>query len=74
MYPDTSWQPSRTEIYVESTEAGIRQVDVAVDDSDSGEDSDKEDSEFGDNAEICMLEKLDFDTEVVIDSDLEEDN
>ena len=45
-----------------------------MDDSDSGEDSDEEDSEFGDNAEICMLEKLDFDTEVVIDSDLEEDN
>ena len=65
---------SRTKIYVDSTEAGIRLVDIADDDSSSDADSDVEDSEIDENAEICQLEKLDFDDEMEIDSDLEEDN
>ena len=45
-----------------------------MDDSDVDEDSDEEDSKFDENDGICMLEKLDFNAEMEIDSDLEEDS
>jgi hypothetical protein len=74
----TTWMPALRNLTPclcsDSAETGIRQVDVPDDDAGSDEESDEEDSEIDENAEICSLESLDFDHEVEIDSDQEENN
>ena len=63
-----------TDIYVDSTEEGIRQGDIADDDANSDEDSGGEDSIIDENEEICRLERMDFQEEVELESDLEDNN
>jgi hypothetical protein len=53
---------SHTEIYVESTGAGIKQVEILTDiDSDSEGDHAGEDFEMDENLQSCELENRDFD-------------
>ena len=65
---------SRTGVYVDSTEEGILQGDIAEDVVTTDEDSGGEDSIIDENEEICRLERLDFQEEVELESDLEDNN
>lgn len=77
MCSDTSSLMSRTVVHVESTGEGIREGDIADDIADSDGDSIGEDSivnENEENEEIWRLERLDFESDVHIDTDLDDDN